>query len=212
MIGGQRTTPAWTNIFTFASELRALVDATGDALIDAQLGDEQTVAGGLLDIWATNETNDGGANSPSDVLPVYIDMVADGSTTNICSDSQFDTGDPKDGNKLAEYRYIRLNVPLLDQYNVTMTSTTAIPPTADPTDRDTSDPDMYIFQNGVQIADLISIADDIETTVPPLGSGAITLSAGTYIADVRDFSYANPNRSVSYPPVVCFDVRFDPTP
>jgi outer membrane protein OmpA-like peptidoglycan-associated protein len=31
-------------------------------------------------------------------------------------------------------------------------------------------------------------------------------------AHLRDWRYADPERPASYPPVVCFDVRFDPTP
>jgi len=211
MTGGQLSTPAWANIFTFAVELKALVGPNGDALIDAQLGDEQTVNGNQLDIWGSNETNDGGANDPADVLPIYLDMVADGSTMNICSDSQFDFRFEKDGNKLAEFRYIRLDVPVADQYNVTITSTTPTPVTPDTTDRDQSDPDMFILRNGALIAELTSPVENLETTVPPDGFGPISMAAGTYIADLRDWRYADPERPASYPPIVCFDVRFDPT-
>jgi hypothetical protein len=204
MTGGQGTTPAWANIFSFAAELKAIVDAAGDDLIDAQLNDEQTVNGVLLDIWGSNETNQ--SSAVTDVLPVYVDMVADGSTSNICSNSQFDTRVEKDGNKLSEFRYIRLSVPVADQYNVTITSTTPTPPTADPDDRDQSDPDMYIARNGVLLADLTSPDENVEVGLTPL------LQAGTYVADLRDWRYADPERPASYPPVVCFDVRFDPTP
>lgn len=206
MRNGQRTTPAWANIFTFAVELRALVDVNGDALIDSQLGDEMTVQGALLDIWGTNETNDGGAADPADVLPIYIDMVADGTTTNICSNSQFDTGAAKDGNKLSEYRYIRLSVPMLDEYNVVIESTTPTPPTPDMTDNDQSDPDMLLVQNGNAVLKLLSEDENFETGVTP------PLQPGTYIADLRDWRYADPDISASYPPTVCFDVRFEPTP
>jgi len=204
MTGPLRTTPAWVNIFSFAQELKALVDVNGDALIDAQLDDEQTVNGSQLDIWASNETNQSTAST--DVLPVYIDMVADGTTTNICSNSQFDTRFEKDGNKLSEYRYIRLSVPFTDAYNVSITSTTPTPPTADPNDRDQSDPDMYIYRNGIEIADLTSGVENLETGLTPV------MQAGTYIADLRDWRYADPERPATYPPVVCFDVHFDPTP
>ena len=206
MTGGQRTTPAWANIFTFAVELKAIVGPAGDDLIDAQLADEQTVNGAQLDIWGTNETNDGGANSPADVLPIYIDMVADGSTTNICSNSQFDTRVEKDGNKLSEFRYIRLSVPFADQYNVLIESTTPTPPTADPADLDQSDPDMFLVQNGIVLADLTSPDENIEIGLTPL------LQPGTYIADLRDWRYADPERPASYPPVVCFNVSFTSTP
>lgn len=206
MRNGHRNTPAWANIYTFAVELKALVDASGDALIDAQLADEQTVNGAALDIWASQETNDGGADQPGDVLPVYIDMVADGTTENICSDSQFDLRPDKDGNKLAEFRYIRLSVPLTDEYDVHIESTTATPATPDPDDRDQSDPDMLIVSNGVLVADLRSGAENVESGTTQ------ELAPGTYVADLRDWRYADPERPDSYPPKVCFDVRFSPTP
>ena len=206
MRNGQRTTPAWANIFTFAVELKAIVDVNGDALIDSQLGDEMTVQGAQLDIWGTNETNDGGASVPADVLPVYIDMVADGTTTNICSNSQFDTSIPKDGNKLSQYRYIRLSVPMTDAYNVVIESTTPTPATPDTLDADQSDPDLYLQRDGVPIMQLISGDENIETGTTPV------LQPGTYIADLRDWRYADENRSASYPSTVCFDVRFEPTP
>ena len=206
MTGGFRATPAWTNIFVFAVELKALVDDTGDALIDSQLGDEKTVQGDLLDIWGTNETNDGGAIDPQDVLPIYVDMVADGTTTNICSNSQFEPYPDKEGNKLSEYRYIRLDVPIDDEYNILIESTTPTPPTADPDDHDQSDPDMILRQNGDLILPLISAVDNSETGTTPL------LQAGTYVADLREWRYADPLRPASYPNAVCFDVSFSPTP
>jgi hypothetical protein len=204
MVGGQRATPAWTTIFSFATELRARVDVNGDALIDSQLGDEQTVNGAALDIWGSNETNQGGASV--DVLPIYFDMVADGSTSNICSNSQFDFASDKDGNKLSEFRYIRLSVPFADQYDVRIEATTVITPTPVVGDRDQSDPDMYIARDGVLLVDLTSGDPNLETGRTP------TLSAGTYVADLRDWRYADPERPPSYPPVVCFDVSFSPTP
>ena len=206
MTNGQRETPAWANIFTFAVELKALVDPNGDALIDSQLGDEMTVQGAMLDLWGTNETNDGGAADPSEVLPIYIDMVADGTTTNICSNSQFDRSVVQDGNKLSQYRYIRLNVPFADEYDVVIEATTPTPPTPDTTDEDQSDPDMLLVQRGDLVLALFSPEENRETGTTPL------IQTGTYIADLRDWRYADPDISSSYPAEVCFDVRFDPTP
>jgi hypothetical protein len=206
MTGGMRTSPAWANIFTFATELKELVDANGDALIDSQLGDEQTVQGALLDIWGTNETNDGGALVPEDVLPIYVDMVADGTSTNICSNSQFDPFLVKEGNKLSEYRYIRLDVPVTDEYNILIASTTPTPPTADTDDIDQSDPDMDLYLNGNLIEEYRSGRENIEEATTP------TLLAGTYVADLRDYTFEVASRSVGYPSAVCFDVSFSPTP
>jgi hypothetical protein len=206
MTGGMRTSPAWANIFTFATELKQLVDADGDALIDSQLGDEQTVQGALLDTWGTNETNHGGALVPEYVLPIYVDMIADGTSTNICSSSQFDSFAVKDGNKLSEYRYIRLDVPVTDEYNILIESTTPTPPTPDTGDHDQSDPDMNLSQNGILISRFITARENIEEGTTP------NLQAGTYVADLRDYAYADPLRAVGYPSAVCFDVSFTPTP
>ena len=97
-------------------------------------------------------------------------------------------------------------MPVADQYNVLITATTPTPPTADPNDRDQSDPDMYIARDGVLLADLTSPDENIETGLTPL------LQPGTYVADLRDWRYADTERPASYPPVVCFDVSFTPTP
>lgn len=198
--------PAWLNIYSYLTELAAITDANGDALILAQMGDEQ-ISAAALNIWGDGETNDANAASSSDVLPIYIDMVADGTTTNICSNSQFDTRAEKDGNKLSEFRYIRLDVPVADQYNVSITSTTPTPPTPDPNDRDQSDPDMILLFNGVTVGDFRSGVENSETGTTP------TLQPGTYVADLRDWRYADPDgQPPNYPDTVCFDVRFDPTP
>ena len=89
MTNGFRTTPAMANIFAFAVELRAIVDANGAALLDSQLGDEQTIQGAALDIWGTNEINDGGAANPDEVLPLYIDMVADGTLRSVLRPAEY---------------------------------------------------------------------------------------------------------------------------
>jgi hypothetical protein len=221
MRNGQRTTAGWTNIFTFANELIPLLDANGLALLDSQLGDEQTVLSALIDEWGTNEVNDGGAANSDEVLPIYIDMVADGVATNVCSNAQFDFSSTMDGNKLSEFRYIRLDVPLDDEYHVVIRSTT---PTPDTGINDASDPDMFIQQNGVSfsLGNLTSGTANLETTdialdpsradYPWVESGPIFMPAGTYIADLRDWRYADPDIAVGYPTEVCFDVQFIPTP
>ena len=165
-----------------------------------------TVQGPLLDIWGSNETNDGGAASPEDVLPVYIDMVADGTATNICSNSQFDRSSRMDGNKLSQYRYIRLSVPLGDEYDVFIIATTPTPATADPSDADQSDPDMLLVKDGNLVMTLFSAEENVEAGTTPF------LQPGTYIADLRDWRYADPDIAASYPSKVCFDVTFTPTP
>ena len=51
---------SFATLFSFATELRASLNAQDAALLDALLNREEVVTGADLDIWATNETNDAG--------------------------------------------------------------------------------------------------------------------------------------------------------
>jgi hypothetical protein len=112
----------------------------------------------------------------------------------------------KDGNKLSQYRYIRLNVPIADEYNVLIQTTTPTPETPDTSDADQSDPDMFLYRAGEEVLRLLSENENIETGTTPF------IEPGVYIADLRDYRFTSANIAASYPAEVCFDVRFDPTP
>jgi len=203
MTGPQAFTEAFTTVFSFATELRSILPPADQALLDAQLGREDMTAAGL-DIWGTNELND--ALGAPDVMPIYTDITADGSVLNICSNSQFDNG--RDGNKLTEDRYLRIQVPLTDQYDVTVTTTTATPPTEDPDDRDQSDPDIYIYRGAQLVAAGTGPDENSEPTFR-----TPTLTAGqTYIAYVEEWRFDDEEASPTYPERVCFDISFSPTP
>ncbi|MDX1406301.1 MAG: hypothetical protein R3192_17310, partial [Woeseiaceae bacterium] len=104
MAGPQANTEAFTSIFTFATELKAV--SGQDAFINALLAEQDIETN--TDLFGTTETNDAGAAVPGDVFPLYTDIIF-GVTENICVNSQFDAD--RDGNKLSEHRYLRLNLP-----------------------------------------------------------------------------------------------------
>lgn len=205
LTGPQASTEAFTSMFSFAAELRASLDAQGQAFLDSQLARENIVAGAALDIWATNETNDAGV--AQDVFPLYTDYTADGSIINICMNSQLD-GLDRDGNNIGEDRYLRVTVPLTDQYDVVMAATTPTPVTPDPTDRDQSDPDFYIYAGAQEIVRGVSATDNLETIRTP------TMQAGTtYVAFLEEWRFEDRDGApTSYPSRMCFDVSFTPTP
>jgi len=199
--GPQVSTDAFTTIFSFAAELRQTLDPAGQALLDAQLIREDMTPG--FDIWGVGEANTAGG--AADVTPIYTDLTADGSIVPICVNSQFDNG--RDGNKLTENRFLRITVPLTDEYDVTMATTTPTPATPAPGDRDQSDPDIYLFQGPQFIDQGISADENIETFRTPV------LQAGeTYIAAVEDQRFDDELTPSSYPERICFDVSFAPTP
>jgi hypothetical protein len=202
MTGAQASTDAFTTIFSFASELRMTLDPAGQALLDAQLVREDMTPG--FDRWGVGEANTAGG--AQDVIPIYTDFTADGSVLPICVNSQFDSG--RDGNKLTENRFLRITVPLTDQYDVTMTTTTPTPITDDPDDRDQSDPDIYIFNGPQFVAAGTSPDENTETfrTPTPLQEGT------TYIAAIEDWRFDDDMAPTAYPERICFDVIFASTP
>jgi hypothetical protein len=201
MTGPQVSTDAFTTIFSFAAELRPTLELAGQALLDAQLAREDMTAG--FDIWGVGEANTAGG--AADAIPIYADLTADGSILPICVSSQFDSG--RDGNKLTENRFLRITVPLTDQYDVTMVTTTPTPVTPAPGDRDQSDPDIYLFRGPEFIDQGISADENIETFRTPI------LHAGeTYIAAVEDRRFDDELAPSSYPERICFDVSFASTP
>jgi hypothetical protein len=85
-------------------------------------------------------------------------------------------------------------------------------------ERDQSDPDIVIFRDG-QISCTVTVNDFL---VPCGTSGAAneeifttpTALTGpdTYVADLREFRYADPESPVDFPTRMCFDVSFTPVP
>ena len=201
MLGPQLATEAFATVFSFAATLQLALPPTEQAFLYAQLVAENIETIGL-DKWGSTESNSGGASE--DVIPVYTDMTADGTVTNICSNRQFDSHG--DGNKLSEYRYLRVNVPAQDKYDVSIRSTTATPATPDPNDADQSDPDMFVYHNGTLVAYGNLVDPNVETFTTQ------ELPSGLYVADLRDWRFSDANASPTYPARVCFDVAFSPTP
>lgn len=205
MVGPQANTLAFTSLFSFATEIRSMLDATGQALVESQLDRYNVVSGADLDIWATNETNDAGV--AQDVFPLYTDYTADGSVLNICVNNELD-GLDRDGNNVAEDRYLRLTIPTTSRYDVSMVSTTPTPATPSTTDRDQSDPDIYIYFGPNFITSGTSPNENSETFRTP-GN----LQAGsTYIAWLEEWRYHDDEANTDFPTRMCFDVSFTPVP
>lgn len=207
MVGPQAFTEAFTTIFTFASELRAMLPPADQAFLDAQLVREDMTPG--TDKWGTGETNDASPDGQQsrDVLPLYVDMPIDGTVINICANDDYDGAGH--GNKLATYRYLRLDVPAPTRFDVRIitTTTAALPPDDLQDPRDQSDPDLFIFRDGV-IVDFGNSGDANEETF----STSVLSGPDMYVADIQEFRYADPESPVGFPDRMCFDVSFTPLP
>ena len=202
MMGPQVTTDSFTTLFSFAAELQSMVTGTDLAFVNSQL-DRENIERTSNDIWGSSQdlilTS---PNQSRDVLPLYTDLPTNG-TINICTNSDYDTG--RNGNKLAEYRYLRFVTTASSAYTITVTSTTATPVTADPDDRDQSDPDMFIYQQGALVAFGNSGVENTETFTTQV------LPAGTYAAALQEWRYSDDEGApINYPEQICFDVTVAP--
>jgi len=211
MTGPQIFTEGFTTLFAFATELRSSVGAQGEVLVDSQLDRENVVFGADLDIWATNEDNVAGlpALIVQDVMPLYVDYVADDSPVRICANSFLD-GLDRHGNNIGEDRYLRITVPFDDEYDVSVVTITPTPPTADPNDRDQSDPDIYVIRGST--SESVGFGRTAAENMEPTFSTSMLLAGETYAAIVEEWRFDDPDASTTYPQQICFDVSFTSTP
>ena len=208
MVGPHAMSDAFTTLFSFAAELRSSLNAQDAALLDALLAREQVVAGAALDIWATNETNDAGV--AGDVFPLYLPYTADGSTVNVCVNNQLD-GLARHGNNVAENRYLRITVPDDDEFDVSVVTTTPTPPTADPNDRDHSDPDIVIFHGSVP-EEVARAETDIVPNMEPTFRTPMLFANETYVAFIEEWRFHDSIAAATFPQRICFDVSLTPAP
>lgn len=210
MRGPQATTAAFTSLFSFATNLK--LQGTGqDAFIDALLNDHSVTPTGLDD-FGTNAINDG-PGMPDDVLPLYTDITL-GQTTNICVNAQFDDGASRTGNKLSQHRYLRMNLPIAQAIDFSMltdsppsTPSNGFDCTADPDDpenREHSDPDFFVYQNGVFRWFGNSCEPNSETTTSPV------LPAGDYVIAIQEFRHEDDDSPANFPEQICFDFSAGP--
>ncbi|NVK22839.1 MAG: hypothetical protein HWD86_09995 [Kangiellaceae bacterium] len=171
LIGAQKDSEAFTSIFTFMTyilENNPAESANFEALLKAQN------ISPAIDIWGSKAAND--ANEPNS-LPVYIELNPT-DRQNICTSAAFGTT----GNKLANHRFIKLNIPSSGNYSLTVT----------PNSR--HDVDAYLYQHG----ELLALNEDA-------GIEPLTLSfdaqEGVLVADTLAYDEAGSAISAA-----CYDV------
>ena len=211
MTNEQRTTGAFTSVFSFMTELKN--NNPGDtAFIDALLMDSGITTN--LDIFGSNETNDSDpAFFINDVIPVYTQLTI-GNTVNVCSNSQFDN--ERDGNNLSERQLLRFNVPVAGPYNfeIITSNPPEIPPVGfnctavsqndpdDPNAHRYSDPDFFVYQNGTIVAGGTGCTPNQEITPLPFN-----LSAGEHVMSVLEFRFADDDTVAGFTDErICFDI------
>jgi hypothetical protein len=112
LLGGQKTTPAFTSVFSFATALRPMLSGEGKTKLDTLLAAIHVPSGNQLDEWATAMKIE--PINPA-VTPAYVVLAAGGSATS-CTTTQFGAG-----NKLGNFGHVRLRIPAPGSYQLAVT-------------------------------------------------------------------------------------------
>lgn len=112
MTGPQKTTPAFTSLFSFAAYLREIALPAGQARLDELLAGIGVVHGAQLDIWGSGQTWPASLPDPAvhgaGVLPIYTMLQPGQAPVKLCTTN---IGRLAPGlNMLGNRRYLRLSV------------------------------------------------------------------------------------------------------
>jgi hypothetical protein len=166
-INEQRTTAAFTSIFSFITALKA-DNGSQSASID-QLVNGQSINSTSIDSFGTRETNDAGLSDH--VLPVYTTLTVDGGPVNVCTITAFNRQDYY--NTLSNQRFLSFSIPSQGSYTITVVKASAA--------FGATDPDFTVLRNGM----LKSVG---QTETVDRESVASTLDTGTHVMAVTDFT------------------------
>ncbi|MGC0155562.1 hypothetical protein ACPRNU_24140 [Chromobacterium vaccinii] len=111
LLTGEKTTPAETSIFSFATALRPGLSDAGKQELDRLLAAVDVQGGAQLDEWGSQTSFPGDpADANPAVYPVYV-RLAPGQTVTACTTNQFGTD-----NKLGNRRHLRVTIPAAGSY------------------------------------------------------------------------------------------------
>jgi hypothetical protein len=122
LVGPQRTTPAFTTIFSFISALKGLNPNSANAI--NTLVAAQNINSATIDAYGSTETNVPTPFINLEVLPVYTSAVIGAGTTLRTTNRGGPNTVDSSGNKLGNHRYIRFTAP---GTSVTITATSNNP-------------------------------------------------------------------------------------
>ncbi|RLA68641.1 MAG: hypothetical protein DRG09_07595, partial [Epsilonproteobacteria bacterium] len=109
--GTQKTTPAFTSIFSFITSFKA--ENSGDTVeIDSIVSSESIAP--ITDIYGVGRTN------LASELPTYVSLNI-GSTVNVCPTYTYGTS-----NKLGNHKYIKFNIDISGEYTITVRKSSGI--------------------------------------------------------------------------------------
>jgi hypothetical protein len=181
-------TDAMTSIFAFATGLE-FRNPGQQAAIRSRLNDENINGTGDFGQGQAIDVNDDGVNDNNDLVPVFVPVATLGAPVQVISTNRFaDLVDTlyQSYNRLGARRYLTFDLP------GGALRITAQGPAVNPTTGQGSDPDFFLYRDGVdQCTNYGSGCSGLDDS---LGSGLeeasyFGLPAGTYVLEVFECSY-----------------------
>ena len=163
LITPQRTTPAFTSLFSFITAVKAANPAQA-AAIDTLVSAQNTST--ITDIWGTGETHAPSNVASAAALPIYTDITIGGPAVQVLN-----VDDAGTYNTLGSRRYMRFTV------NSTRTVTITANSSNPSVDKDT---DFIVWRNG----EVVALGFDPKEENPETETFSAT--PGTYLIDVYD--------------------------
>jgi hypothetical protein len=164
LTGAQRTTPAFTSIFSFGTALKAANPADAPGISTLLL--LQNITATPMDEWGSTENNASATVPTEATFPFYTVATVNGGPVVMRT-----VNDAGTNNKLGNHRYVRFNN--ASQRNVTVTLATSNP-NADP------DPDFFLWSG------LNFIGASTSAPPGPEVRQFTNLPAGNYVIDAYD--------------------------
>jgi hypothetical protein len=208
LMGGHRSSPALTSLFTFLNALKALRPADAP-LIDAQVQAHRIAR--VIDDYGSTETNFGCLPSvepctPSpDLQSVYTVLTVDGPAVNVCSLDDFSSASTGSTNKLGSRRFLRFDVTSPGMHTIEVRAVAPLNAAADP--------DIVLHRNGpiASSEGAPSAACSVSAPSECFETLRRALAAGEYVLEVYEWTNTNAHDDPepAYRPIgrTCFDVR-----
>jgi hypothetical protein len=169
LTGAQRTTPAVTSIFSFATALKAA--QTGQATAVDTLLSAQNITAATIDAFGSTETNFPSNVQQGAALPVFTSINVPGGPSIVRTANDAATAGSS-YNKLGSHRLLRFSLTATRNVGITVASNNP----------NTSDPDFVLYRLGAEV-------NPAAGGGPPAANESFTflgLIAGDYVLDVYE--------------------------
>jgi len=161
LIGKQKSTKAFTSIFSFISELKNENGADANKIDDIVSSEDISV---INDIYGTNRE----VSLKGEVLPLYHELDV-GESLNLCTSNNYGRY-----NKVNNHKYVYFSIPSSDSYTIQLVKLSGF----------RSDPDFTLFNTSTFENSIISESAGNENQT-------LRLSKGDYLLDIYDSSYSS---------------------